>query len=111
MNRLIILIISLFFLNQCSFSENSRPWKNKDKELKKPKNIKKIFSEDKMIAAEFNQGLKLDLAKTKTNNKIIDNKNNYHLHCVFNCFVCAPVLKSKCSGGDRRMHFKSHIFA
>ena len=77
MNRLIILIISLFFLNQCSFNENSRLWKNKDKELKISKDIKKIFSEDKKIVAEFNQGLKLDLAQTKTNNKIIDNKNNY----------------------------------
>ena len=34
MNRLIILILSLFFLNQCSFNEGSRLWNDKEKELK-----------------------------------------------------------------------------
>jgi outer membrane protein assembly factor BamB len=76
-NRLIILIISLFFLNQCSFNENSRLWKDQKEKLETQKNIKKIFSEDKKITTEFNQKLKLDLAKIKTNNKIIDNKNDY----------------------------------
>ncbi len=77
MNRLIILIISIFFLNHCSFNEKSSLWKDKEKNLEKQKNIKKIFSEEKKITAEFNQELKLDLAKIKTNNKIVDNKNNY----------------------------------
>jgi outer membrane protein assembly factor BamB len=75
--RLIILIISLILLNHCSFNENSRIWKDKEKKLKPLKNIKKVFSEEKKISSEFNQELKLDLTKIKTNNKIIDNKNNY----------------------------------
>ncbi|MDA9682027.1 PQQ-binding-like beta-propeller repeat protein [Candidatus Pelagibacter sp.] len=76
MNRLIILIISLFLLNNCSLNENSRIWKDKEKNITNPKNIKKIFAEKKIVT-EFNQELKLDLAKVKINNKIVDNKNNY----------------------------------
>ena len=76
MNRLVILIISFFLLNNCSLNENSRIWKNKEKNTTNPKNIKKIFVEKKVVT-EFNQELKLDLTKVKINNKIVDNKNNY----------------------------------
>lgn len=76
MNRLVILIISLFLLNNCSLNENSRIWKDKEKNTTNPKNIKKIFAEKKVVT-EFNQELKLDLTKVKINNKIVDNKNNY----------------------------------
>ena len=77
MTRVIILILSLFLLNHCSFNENSRIWKDKEKNLESKKNIKKVFSEEKKISSEFNQELKLDLTKIKTNNRIIDNRNNY----------------------------------
>lgn len=77
MNRIIILIIALIFLNQCSFKENSRIWKDKENKLEAQKNIKKVFLEDKKITSEFNQELKLDLSIIKFNNKIIDNENNY----------------------------------
>jgi len=75
-NRLLIFIISLFFLNNCSLNENSRIWKDKKDNSINPKNIKKIFSEKKIIT-QFNQELKLDLANVKINNKIVDNQNNY----------------------------------
>ena len=77
MIRVIILILSLYLLNHCSFNENSRIWKNKEQILEPQKNIKKVFSEEKNISSEFNRELKLDLTKIKNNNKIIDNKNNY----------------------------------
>ena len=77
MNRIIILIIALIFLNQCSFNENSRIWKDKENKLESKKNIKKVFLEDKKITTEFNQELKLDLSIIKFNNKITDNENNY----------------------------------
>ena len=77
MNRIIILIIALTFLNQCSLNENSRIWKDKEKKLEAQKNIKKVFLEDKKITTEFNQELKLDLSIIKFNNKITDNENNY----------------------------------
>ena len=76
MNRLLIFIISLFFLNNCSLNENSRIWKNKKDNSINPKNIKKIFFEKKIIT-QFNQELKLDLANIKINNKVVDNQNNY----------------------------------
>jgi len=75
-NRLLILIISLFFLNNCSLNENSRIWNDKEKNPVNPKNIKKVFSE-KSVVTQFNQDLKIDLSKVKINNKIVDNKNNY----------------------------------
>ena len=42
MNRLIILLIAFFFINNCSFNENSRIWKDKDKEKLSKSNVKKI---------------------------------------------------------------------
>ena len=66
----------MFFLNNCSLNENSRIWKNKKDNSINTKNIKKIFSEKKIIT-QFNQELKLDLANVKINNKIVDNQNNY----------------------------------
>ena len=77
MTRVFILILFLFFLNQCSSNENSRIWKNKKNKSDTEKNIQKAFSEEKKISTEFNQELKLDLTKIKTSNKITDNKNNY----------------------------------
>jgi outer membrane protein assembly factor BamB len=76
-NKLIIIVISLVFLNHCSLNENSRIWKEKDQKIDNPKNVKKIFSEEKKITIELNQELKLDFSKSKTNNKIVDNKNDY----------------------------------
>ncbi len=77
MNKLIILVITLIFLNHCSLNENSRIWKNKENELENQTNVKKLFAEDKKIITEFNPELKLNLTKIDTNNKIIDNKNDY----------------------------------
>jgi len=76
-NKLIFTLIVLFFLNNCSFNENSRIWKDKEKEIETDKKIIKVFSEDKVSVIEFNQGLKLDLSSIKSNNKIIDNQNNF----------------------------------
>ena len=77
MNRLILTIISIFFLNNCSLNENSRIWKDKERKLENEKNIKKAFSNEKKIITEFNKELKLDLTNIKTNKKTLDNKNNY----------------------------------
>ena len=76
MNRLIIFFfVSLFLLNNCSLNESSRIWKDKEDNTVNSKNIKKVFSEKKIVT-QFNQELKLDLTKVKINNKIVDNKNN-----------------------------------
>jgi outer membrane protein assembly factor BamB len=75
-NRLIILLLSLFLLNNCSLNENSKIWKEKEQNLEN-KNIEKVFLDKKIITSEFNQELKLDLTKVQSNNKTIDNQNNY----------------------------------
>ena len=77
MNRLVILLIALFFINNCSLNENSRIWKDKEKDLSNLSNVKKIFAEEKLVVQEFNQGLNLDLSFIKSNNKFIDNRNNF----------------------------------
>jgi outer membrane protein assembly factor BamB len=75
-NRLIILLLSLFLLNNCSLNENSKIWKEKENNLTN-KNIEKVFLDKKIITSEFNQELKLELGKVQSNNKTIDNQNNY----------------------------------
>ena len=77
MNKLIILLIAFFFINNCSFNENSKLWQDKEKELASKPNIKKVFSKEKKIVSEFNKDLKLDLSFDKTNNKVFNNKNNF----------------------------------
>ncbi|MDC3166976.1 PQQ-binding-like beta-propeller repeat protein [Candidatus Pelagibacter sp.] len=79
MNRLVILLIALIFINNCSLNENSRIWKDKDKdkELSTHSKLKKVFEEKKIEVQEFNQFLKLDLSNITTNNKFIDYQNNF----------------------------------
>ena len=59
MNRLVILIIALIFINNCSLNENSRIWKDKDKELSTQPKLKKVFEKEKIEVQEFNQLLKI----------------------------------------------------
>mgnify|MGYP007000169743 len=77
MNRLVILLIALIFINNCSLNENSRIWKDKDKEISTQSKLKKVFEEEKIVVQEFNQLLKIDLSGITTNNKFIDYQNNF----------------------------------
>ena len=43
MNKLIFTFIVLFFLNNCSLSENSRIWKDKENKLETDKKITKVY--------------------------------------------------------------------
>ena len=77
MIRLILFIFTLLFLSNCSISENSRIWNDKEEKIENQKKIKKLFSEEKKIITEFNPELKLDLSKLKLNSYIVNNKNNF----------------------------------
>ena len=77
MNRLVLLSITLFFLNHCSLNENSRIWKDNQKKLSNKSNIKKVFDEENLVIQEFNKELNLDLSLIKINSKFIDNQNNF----------------------------------
>ena len=79
MNKLIFTLIVFFFLNNCSLNENSRIWKDNENKLKVDKKIEKVFLEDKVSVAEFNQDLKFDLSSIKNANKKIGNQNNLGL--------------------------------
>ena len=77
MIRLTFLIFILFFLSNCSLSEKSRIWNDKEEKIENQKNIKKLFDKEKKIITELNPDLKLDLSKLKLNSYIVDNKNNF----------------------------------
>ena len=55
MNKLIFTFIVLFFLNNCSFNENSRIWKDKENKPETDKKITKVFAKDKLSVKEFNK--------------------------------------------------------
>ncbi len=76
MNKIILILTTIFFLSGCSFNENSSIWKDKNNQLDDNKNIKKIYPQEQKILSELNKGLILDLSLIKKNNKIYDNKNN-----------------------------------
>ena len=77
MIKLILLIFTLLFLSNCSISENSRIWTDKEEKLENQKNTKKLFAKEEKIITELNPELKLDFSKLKLNSYIIDNKNNF----------------------------------
>ncbi len=79
MNKLIIILIAFFFLNNCSLNENSRIWKDKEKKLETDKKITKLFEEENVSVSEFNRDLELDLSSIKINNKKNYNLNNLGL--------------------------------
>ena len=43
MNKLTFTFIALFFLNNCSFNENNRIWKDKENKLETDKKITKVY--------------------------------------------------------------------
>ena len=79
MNRLILLFCTIFLLNNCSFNENSRIWKDKETPLENKENVTKIFADEQNVSVELNPDISLDLRNIKLSNKIIDNQNNIGL--------------------------------
>ncbi len=77
MNKLIILILALFLLNNCSFKENSQIWKKEKKNLNEKDNIRAVFAKDIKTLSELNTGLELNLPNIITDTKVAYNKNNY----------------------------------
>ena len=77
MIRFISFIFTLLLLSNCSVSETSRIWSDKDEKIENQKKIKKLFAQEKEIITEFNPELKLDLSKLKLNSYIVNNKNNF----------------------------------
>lgn len=76
MNKISILVIFLLFLGNCSSSKNPINWKKEQIKIEEQQNVKKAFTEDKVVQKEFNSDLRLDLGNIVLNNKTFDNKNN-----------------------------------
>ncbi len=78
MNKISILIIVIFFLNSCSFNENSRVWKNKNKkgDFSNQEKVSKLFVEEEVISKEFNTELAIKITKLNYN-KTTNNINNF----------------------------------
>ena len=70
MNKLIILILALFLLNNCSFKENSQIWKKEKKNLNEQDNIRAVFAKDIKTLSELNTGLELNLPNIITDTKV-----------------------------------------
>jgi outer membrane protein assembly factor BamB len=75
-NNILILIIFLLFLSNCSSNKNPLNWKKEQVKIEDQQNVKKAFKEDKVVQKEFNSDLRLDLSNIVLNNKTFDNKNN-----------------------------------
>tara|TARA_A100000164_G_scaffold236846_1_gene210329 strand:- start:140 stop:1444 length:1305 start_codon:yes stop_codon:yes gene_type:complete len=78
-NKISILIIVFFFFNNCSFNENSKIWKDKNKDIDfiNQDNIKKLFVKDEIIKKEFNPELSLNITKISNISKATINRNDY----------------------------------
>jgi len=76
-NKLIFFSILLLLFNNCSLNKNVKIWKGKENTSDINKNVTKAFVKENKNISEFNQGLRLDFSAIKTNNKIIDDQNNF----------------------------------
>ena len=61
----------------CSLSENSKIWNQKNSISKKDKKLQIILDEKKETIKELNPKFKLNLSKIKFNNDIFNNYNNF----------------------------------
>ena len=79
MSKIPIFITVLFLLNNCSLNENSKIWKNKDKNkvFENSENVKKLFVEDEVVSKEFNYKLATNIKNINVPNKITNNRNDY----------------------------------
>ena len=79
MNKISILIIVFFFFNNCSLNENSKIWKDKNKDIDfiNQDNIKKLFVKDEIIKKEFNPELSINITKISNISKTTINRNDY----------------------------------
>ena len=77
MNRLVFSFFISIFLISCSLNENSKIWKNEERDRSKKENVKKILSDEKKFIGELNSSVKLDLVDIQKNNKVNHKTNNY----------------------------------
>ena len=78
MNKIIIILIYIIFINGCSLNKNSKFWTQSQKILEdQSSNYKELLLEDKTFKKELNTNILINLGNIKNNNlKFRDNFNN-----------------------------------
>ncbi len=78
MNKIIIILIYIIFINGCSLNKNSKFWTQSQKILEdQSSNYKELLLEDKTFKKELNTTILINLGNIKNNNlKFRDNFNN-----------------------------------
>ena len=78
MNKILIILIYIIFINGCSLNKNSKFWSQSQKISEdQSSNYKEIFLEDETLEKEFNTNILINLGNVKNNNlKFRDNFNN-----------------------------------
>ena len=77
MIRFIFSFFTFVLLISCSLNEDSKIWNNKEKDILKKENTKKILSDEKKFVRELNPSIKLNLTNIKKSNKINHKTNNF----------------------------------
>jgi len=77
-NKIIIILIYIIFINGCSLNKNSKFWTQSQKILEdQSSNYKELLLEDKTFKKELNTNILINLGNIKNNNlKFRDNFNN-----------------------------------
>ena len=60
MNKIIIIVLTFFFISNCSFNSNSKFWtKEREIRVEKDSKITEIFEKEKIFEKELNPNLKI----------------------------------------------------
>ena len=72
MNRFIIFLICIIFLNGCSLNKNSKFWtSSQDIQKEKNLNYKEVFVKEEALGQELNTNISINLGKIINNNIVI----------------------------------------
>ena len=62
MNKILIYILTLFILSNCSFNKNSKIWKKEELQLENKENVKIILADKEVNITELNPYIKINLS-------------------------------------------------
>ena len=75
MNKILIYILTLFILSNCSLNKNSKIWKKKELQLENKENVKIILADKEVNITELNPYIKINLSNINFISN--DNHNNF----------------------------------
>ena len=60
MNKILIYILTLFILSNCSFNKNSKIWNKKELQLENKENVKIILADKEVNITKLNPYIKIN---------------------------------------------------